>query len=164
MGRFPSAKFAEYSEGMDACAALAESIERLAERGYSNRRFLKELGRAAGIRRGAFWLLDAAGGGRNRLRGRGFLAAVDDATEGQARHFAGTVAVVARLGGGLTRWLTVTVLRDGPETADGRLSEAAIEFARVIRAGELTQSDAAGWVRQRLCQVSAGDARTVRPL
>ncbi|UOQ90198.1 hypothetical protein MUN74_04575 [Agromyces endophyticus] len=136
---------------MDACAALADSIAALADRGYSNRRFLKELGRVAGVRRGPLWPFDAARGGRNRLRGRGFRRSVDDETDGQARHFAGTVAVAARIGGGLTRWLTVRVLRDTPDTADGRLSEEAIEFARAIRSGELAQADAAAWVRQRLC-------------
>lgn len=142
---------------MDACAALAESIDRLAARGYPNRRFLKELGRAAGVRRGPLWLFDAARGGRNRLRGRGFRAHVDDATDGQARHFAGTVAVAARIGGPLTRWLTVTVLRDRIDTADGRLSEEAIEFARGIRSGGLSQTDAAEWVRRRLCRPAGGD-------
>ena len=152
---------------MDACAALAESIDRLAERGHSNRRFLKELGRVGGVRRGPLWLTDAASGGSNRLRGRGFRAQVDDATDGQARHFAGTVAVAARLGGRVTRWLSVAVatrvggrmtrwlstavLRDAPDTADGRLSDEAIEFVRLVRSGELAQADAAGWVRRRLC-------------
>lgn len=140
---------------MNACAALADSIARLAERGYSNRRFLKELGRIAGVRRGPLWLFDAARGGRNRLSGRGFHRAVDDETDGQARHFAGTVAVTARIGGRLARWLTVTVLRDGPDTADGRLSEEAIEFVRAIRSGELAQADASRWVRRRLCHAGA---------
>lgn len=136
---------------MDACAALAESIDRLAERGHSNRRFLKELGRVGGVRRGPLWLTDAASGGRNRLRGRGFRAQVDDATDGQARHFAGTVAVATRVGGRMTRWLSTVVLRDAPDTADGRLSDEAIEFVRLVRSGELAQADAAGWVRRRLC-------------
>jgi hypothetical protein len=136
---------------MDACAALAEAIDRLVARGYSNRRFLKELGRAGGVRRGPIWLTDAASGGRDRLRGRGFLPQLDDETEGQARHFAGTVAVAARLGGALTRWLTGNILRDASDSADGRLSDEAIEFVRLIRSGELAQSDAAGWVRRRLC-------------
>ena len=136
---------------MDACAALAESIDRLAERGHSNRRFLKELGRVGGVRRGPLWLTDAASGGRNRLRGRGFRAQVDDATDGQARHFAGTVAVATRVGGRMTRWLSTAVLRDAPDTADGRLSDEAIEFVRLVRSGELAQADAAGWVRRRLC-------------
>ncbi|GAA1059944.1 hypothetical protein GCM10009573_13700 [Agromyces bracchium] len=143
-----------YPVRVDACAALAESIDRLAERGYANRRFLRELGRAAGVRRGLFWALDAASGGRNRLRGRGFRRHVDDRTDGQARHFAGTVAVAARLGGPLTRWLTTVVLRDPPTTPDGRLSDEAIEFARLIGTGELSQADAAGWVRDRLCRAA----------
>ncbi|WP_136706162.1 hypothetical protein [Agromyces sp. H66] len=140
---------------MDACTALAESIDRLAERGYSSRRFLKELGRAAGVRRGPLWLTDAASGGRNRLRGRGFHPTLDDDTEGQARHFAGTVAVAARLGGTITRWLVVHVLRDSPDSPDGRLSDEAIEFVRLVRSGELAQTDAAGWVRRRLCHAHA---------
>ncbi|TYL52891.1 hypothetical protein [Agromyces mariniharenae] len=142
---------------MDACAALAESIDRLAARGYSSRRFLKELGRAAGVRRGPLWPFDAASGGRDRLRGRGFRPAVDDDTDGQARHFAGTVAVAARLGGAMTRWLTTHVLRDGPDTADGRLSDEAIEFVRLVRSGELPQSDAAEWVREQLCHAPTGE-------
>ena len=139
---------------MDACARLAESIDRLAERGYSSGRFLRELGRVAGVRRGPIWVFDAASGGRNRLRGRGFRPAMDDDTDGQARHFAGTVAVAARLGGAITRWLVVRVLRDAPESEDGRLSEEAIEFVRLVRSGELIQADAAGWVRDRLCRAS----------
>ncbi|WP_395244165.1 hypothetical protein ACGGZK_18885 [Agromyces sp. MMS24-K17] len=141
---------------MDACAALADSIDRLAERGHSNRRFLKELGRVGGVRRGPFWLTDAGSGGSNRLQGRGFAPEFDDDTTGQARHFAGTVAVTARIGGGLARWLTTTVLRDRPDTADGRLSAEAIEFARLIRSGELAQADAGAWVRSRICGC-AGD-------
>ena len=144
-----------YPDPVDACAALAESIERLAALGYSNGRFLKELGRAAGVRRGPMWLFDAASGGRNRIRGRGFRRAVDDDTDGQARHFAGTVAVAARLGGRLTRWLVVHVLRDAPDSADGRLSDEAIEFVRLLRTDELRQADAADWVRDQLCRASA---------
>jgi hypothetical protein len=136
---------------MDACTALADAIDRLAARGYSSGRFLRELGQAAGVRRGPLWLVDAASGGRNRIRGRGFQSAVDDDTDGQARHFAGTVAVAARLGAVVTRWLVVHVLRDGPDSADGLLSEEAIEFVRLVRSGELSQADAAGWVRGRLC-------------
>lgn len=141
---------------MDACARLAESIDRLAERGHSSGRFLRELGRAAGVRRGPLWLSDAATGGRNRIRGRGFHPAVDDDTDGQARHFAGTVAVAARLGGPITRWLTTVVLRDPPGSADGRLSDEAIEFVRLVRSGELAQADAADWVRERLCHAPRG--------
>jgi hypothetical protein len=140
---------------MDACAALADSIDRLAARGYAGRRFLTELGRAAGVRRGPLWLTDAASGGSDRVRGRGFHPELDDDTEGQVRHFAGTVAVAARIGGRLTRWLTVVVLRDAPDSPDGRLSEEAIEFVRIVRSGELAPADAADWVRRRLCHAPA---------
>ncbi|MEJ3404809.1 hypothetical protein WDJ51_08695 [Rathayibacter sp. YIM 133350] len=136
---------------MDACTALAESIERLAQRGHSDRRFLKELGRAAGVRRGILWVPDAATGGRNLLKGRGFRRRVDDDTSGQARHFAGMVAVTSRLGGRLTRWASIHVGRDAPDTADGRLTEDAIEFSRLVLSGELAQTDAADWVRGHLC-------------
>ncbi|MCT9819598.1 hypothetical protein N3K63_04780 [Microbacterium sp. W1N] len=135
----------------NACADLADAIDRLATRGHSDRRFLKELGRAGGVRRGLLWVTDAASGGSNRLRGRGFRPALDDDTDGQARHFAGTVAVATRTGGRVARWLTTTVLRDPPDTADGRLSAEAIEFVRLVRAGELAQADAADWVRANLC-------------
>ncbi|GAA1823902.1 hypothetical protein [Agromyces salentinus] len=140
---------------MDACAALADSISHIADRGYSNRRFLKEIGRIGGVRRGPFWVTDAASGGSNPLKGRGFRAAFDDDTDGQSRHFAGTVAVTVRIGGGLSQWLTSHVLRDAPDTADGRLSAEAIEFVRLVRAGALRQPDAADWVRRSLCGAGA---------
>lgn len=136
---------------MDACAALADSVARLAERGYADGRFLREIGRIGGVRRGPLWLTDAASGGSNRLRGRGFRPALDDDTDGQARHFAGTVAVATRTGGGIARWLTTVVLRDPPATADGRLSDEAIAFVHAIRSGELTQQGAADWIRRHLC-------------
>lgn len=136
---------------MNACAALADAVSRLAEREYSVRRFLREIGRVGGVRRGPLWLTDAASGGSNRLRGRGFRPALDDDTDGQARHFAGTVAVAARTGGRVARWLTTVVLRDPPDSADGRLSDEAIAFVRLVRSGELTQADAADWIRAHLC-------------
>ncbi len=136
---------------MNACAALADAVDRLAAGGYSDRRFLREIGRIGGVRRGFFWLSDAASGGSNRIRGRGFRPRLDDDTDGQARHFAGTVAVAARLGGRAARWLTTIVLRDPPDTADGRLSDEAIAFVHGIRSGAITQQGAGDWVRRRLC-------------
>ncbi|WP_127792531.1 hypothetical protein [Agromyces sp. LHK192] len=136
---------------VDACAALADAVDRLAALGHSNGRFLRELGRLGGVRRGLFWVTDAGSGGSNRVRGRGFRRAYDDGTDGQVRHFAGTVAVAARIGGGLTAWMTRVVLRDGPDSADGRLTAAAVEFTRSIRSGSVAQADAAAWVRSRLC-------------
>ncbi|WP_202107108.1 hypothetical protein [Agromyces seonyuensis] len=148
---------------MDACAALADSIDRIAGRGLDDRRFLKELGRIGGVGRGPRWVTDAASGGSNRLRGRGFAADYDDDTDGQARHFAGTVAVTVRLGAGPARWLTRYVLRDAPDTADGRLSAVAIEFAGLVGAGELAQADAAAWVRARICGAALDRPGADRP-
>lgn len=137
---------------MDACAALAETVEHLATSGHSSRRFLVELGSAAGgVRTGPLWFIDAGLGGRNVLHGRGFRRRLDDGTDGQARHFAGLVVVCARLGAPLTRWLSVHVGRDAPDSADGRLTESAVAFASGIRNGTLEQSSAAEWIRRELC-------------
>ena len=136
----------------DGCARLADACSRVAARASSPREFLRRLGHeAAGVRRGLFWPLDAGRGGSNRIRGRGFRRHVDDGTDGQARHFAGIVAVAARVGPRATRWLSIHVGRDAPETADGQLTDHALDFVRLIRSGELTPSDADAWVRRTIC-------------
>src|SRR4051812_39477103 len=140
---------------MDACAELADASARIAAESHSPRRFLTELGaEVGGVRRGPLWPMDAASGGSNRLRGRGFRRHVDDGTDGQARHFAGIVAVAVRIGPRLTRWLSVHVGRDAPESADGRLTDHAVEFVRLIRDDELSQADAADWIRATLCSAA----------
>jgi hypothetical protein len=137
---------------VDACAELADACSRVAARTSSGREFLRRLGHeVAGVRRGPLWPLDAGRGGSNRIRGRGFRRHVDDGTEGQARHFAGIVAVAARIGPRLTRWLSVHVGRDAPDSADGRLTDHAIDFVRLIRSGELAPQDADAWVRRTIC-------------
>ncbi|WP_431279446.1 hypothetical protein [Leifsonia poae] len=95
--------------------------------------------------------MDAGTGGRNRLSGRGFRRHVDDGTDGQARHFAGIVAVAARVGTRLARRLSITVGGDKPTSADGRLTDQALEFTRLIRSGELSPADSGDWIRARLC-------------
>ncbi|SEB11730.1 hypothetical protein [Leifsonia sp. 21MFCrub1.1] len=136
----------------DACEQLAAACDRLAARTPSPSRFLRDLGHeVAGVRRGPFWFLDAGSGGSNRVRGRGFRRHVDDGTEGQARHFAGIVSVAARVGPRVTRWLSIHVGRDAPDSADGRLTDLAVDFVRSVRSGELPLSDAGDWVRSRLC-------------
>lgn len=108
------------------------------------------------MRRGLFWPLDAGRGGSNRIRGRGFRRNVDDGTEGQARHFAGIVAVAARVGARATRWLSIHVGRDAPESADGQLTDHALDFVRLVRSGELALSDTDAWVRQTICGQGSG--------
>jgi hypothetical protein len=136
----------------DACARLADACRRIAPQSSSPAEFLRELGhQVAGIRRGPLWALDAARGGRNRISGRGFRRQVDDGTDGQARHFAGIVAVAARVGARPARWLSVHVGGDAPDSADGTLTDHAVEFVRLIRSGELTGEQAAAWVESTIC-------------
>lgn len=146
-----------------ACEQLAAACDRLSARTppLSPGRFLRDLGHeVAGVRRGPFWFLDAGRGGSNRIRGRGFRRHVDDGTEGQARHFAGIVSVAARVGPRLARWLSIHVGRDAPDTADGRLTDLALDFVRSVRSGELPLGDTGGWVRARLCAGSASFQRS----
>jgi hypothetical protein len=139
---------------MDACSQLCSVADELASRVRSPRRFLVELGRAAGgVRLGPLWVIDAATGGRNRFRGGGFATQFDDSTRGQARHFAGIVAVAARLGARATRWASVHVGRDDPDSADGRLSEEAIEFTRLVASGHLPLDQTSRWISDHLCAI-----------
>lgn len=138
---------------MDACSELVDVANRLASASATPRRFLIDLGvHAGGVRRGPLWMLDAASGGRNRISGRNFRRELDDGTDGQARHFAGTVAVAARIGAPLTRWLSIHVGRDAPDTADGRLTDKALDFARLVRSGELQPTASGDWIRTHLCR------------
>jgi hypothetical protein len=138
---------------MDACSELADAATRVAATTTTPRRLLVDFGRAAaGVRRGPLWFLDAGSGGRNRYSGRGFRRHVDDDTDGQARHFAGIVAVAARLGTPLTRLLSITVGGDESTSADGQLTDQALEFTRLIRSGELAPVDSGDWIRSRLCK------------
>ncbi|MGH1549847.1 hypothetical protein ACRAWB_12005 [Leifsonia poae] len=138
--------------GVDACAELADACSRVAARTSNPREFLRRLGHeVAGVRRGVLWPVDAGRGGSNRIRGRGFRRHVDDGTDGQARHFAGIVAVAARIGPRLTRWLSIHVGRDAPDSADGRLTDHALDFVRLLRSGELAPQDADAWVRSTIC-------------
>ena len=137
---------------MTACTELCALVAEVASEEHSPRRFLIELGRrGAGVRLGPLWVLDAARGGRNPIEGAGFRPEFDDSTRGQPRHFAGVVSTAARLGIPLTRFLSVNVLGDPANSADGRLSETAFEFVRAIRSRALRPIDAPEWVRARLC-------------
>lgn len=141
---------------MDACAELVDAATRLAATAPTSRRFLIDLGAAVGgVRRGPLWALDAASGGRNHLSGRGFHRHLDDGTSGQARHFAGIVAVAVRIGPRLTRWLAIHIGRDAADSADGRLTDLALDFVRGIRGGELAISDSGTWIRANLCAAAS---------
>ena len=151
---------------MSACADLVDTAARIAAVSPSPRTFLLQLGvEAGGVRRGPRWLLDAGRGGRNRLPGGGFRGHIDDGTAGQARHFAGIVAVATRIGPALTRWLSIHLGRDAPDTADGRLTDHALDFVRRTLDGRLSPSEAPAWIRMHLCDeaVTRAASRDSRP-
>lgn len=139
-----------------AAGQLARVADRLAERRLSPRRFLVALAwNCAGIRPGVPGYADLATGGRNRFPGRGFRHLFDDGTDGQVRHFAGIAVSPLLLGEPVARFAARHVLGDAPDTADGRLSEAAFAFSAAVRRGDLPVSDAEEWILTRIAEDQA---------
>ncbi len=115
--------------------------------------FLVELAaRVAGIRRGPLAGLGLLVGGRSRLRGGGFRPELRDRTASQTRHFAGVARAVTVVGAARTEWLSVHVRRDASDSADGRLTSLAIEFAAQLLDGSLATGDAGEWIRATVCE------------
>jgi hypothetical protein len=136
----------------DACAKLSEVAERVAEEHATGRAFLGEFARqSAAIRPGLLGFFDLAYGGRDLIRGDGFQPRFHDGTTGQARHFAGVAYAVALFGARPTRVLSIRIRRDRPDSADGLLTDAAIDFATGLLDGSLPPSQAAAWIRDHLC-------------
>lgn len=140
-----------YHSGTSAVDRLARIADQLADRELSSRRFLRGLAwNCAGIRPDIRGYLDLASGGSDFISGRGFRWQFDDKSDGQVRHFAGVVVAPVLLGRPLT-WLAHRwVLKDGPDSADGRLSAEAIRFSNAIRSGRLPHRDAGAWIRRNL--------------
>ena len=114
--------------------------------------FLVELGsRVSGIGRGRLVALGLLLGGRSRLKGGGFRSELRDHSAGQTRHFAGIARAVTVLGAGRTRWISVHVRRDAPDSPDGRLTDLAIEFAAGVLDGSLPTDRAGDWIRTNAC-------------
>jgi hypothetical protein len=137
----------------NACLELADLCDEIVAIApdVSPKDFLTALGAlAAGIDPGIRGIYNLARGGRNEIIGAGFQPEFDDDSAGQARHFAGTAASATRFGSTPTE-LVAHKLLDPPDTADGRLSTAAIEFARALLGGQLEPSQTGDWVRRRLC-------------
>jgi hypothetical protein len=119
---------------------------------WGGHEFLVELGsRVAGIGRGRWAVLKLVLGGRNRLKGGGFRPELRDHSAGQTRHFAGIARAVTVFGAERTRWISVHVRRDAPDSADGRLSDLAIEFATGVLDGSTQPARAGEWIRQNVC-------------
>lgn len=138
---------------MTGCEQLAEVCDEIVTEDpeISPSDYLRALGnRVAGIDTGIEGIIDLARGGSNEISGRGFKPEFDDDSDGQARHFAGTAASVAIFGGRATEFVTHTFL-DPPDTPDGRLSSAAVEFATQILDESLPLTEASDWIRDNIC-------------
>jgi hypothetical protein len=138
----------------DGCQALANTADEIVSQrpDIDPREFIRELTfRVAGIDPGPKGVIDLAQGGENVIAGTGFKPVFDDGTEGQARHFAGTAGSVERFGASATLMASETVLRDPADSADGRLSRAAIVFATKLLDGDLAPADAGAWIRDHVC-------------
>ncbi|MFD1714007.1 hypothetical protein ACFSBZ_05950 [Amnibacterium flavum] len=134
-----------------AVERMARVADRLAARELAPRPFLRAFAwNCARIRPGLLGYRDLATGGRNRFTGSGFRAEFDDGTRGQVRHFAGVAVAPVLLGERLAAWSSRHVLRDPAGSADGRLSDAALEFSRLLREGRLSPDDAGNWIRDHL--------------
>ncbi|SMH27853.1 hypothetical protein SAMN06295885_0062 [Rathayibacter oskolensis] len=136
----------------NACLILADRVDALAASSPPPRALIRSVAtEVAGIRPGPLGAIDLLGGGRNRIRGRGFLGPYDDGTRGQARHFAGVAGATLYLGGGLARLFLRTAGGDRKGSADDRLTRRAVEWSRLLRRGELAGSEAGEWIRREVC-------------
>ena len=144
----------------NGCLALVALAEREALAGRTPRELIRRLAlTGAGVRPGLAGIVDLARAGRDGLPGRGFRPELCDATDGQARHFCGVADCCARFGAKPTRWVSIHLRRDPPDEPDGRLTDLAIEFATLLRRGELAVADAPAWLRRALCAPVADDGR-----
>jgi hypothetical protein len=138
----------------NACAALARSAEAIVAEhpDWDGHEFLVELGaRVAGIGRGRLAVVGLLLGGRSRLKGGGFRPDLRDHSAGQARHFVGIARAVTVLGAERTRWISIHVRRDSPDSPDGRLTDMAIQFATAVLGESLPLDEAGDWIRRTVC-------------
>jgi hypothetical protein len=136
-----------------ACERLAGLAAYLGASDDNVNEFLLDLGKqAGGISKGRRALADLARGGRNRIPGKGFKQRFDDGSVGQVRHFVGYVRASMFGGTDVTRWISENLRHDAPDSPDGRLGDAGIEFAQDLIAGRLQLADASTWLRDHLCR------------
>jgi hypothetical protein len=144
---------AELSEDGTACERLAGVTTDLGRGEPSPAELLRALGlAAAGIRPPPRALADLAAGGRDRIPGGGFRPIYSDGTAGQARHFAGVAVATLYGGAAATRVASIFLRRDPARSADGRLSERALEFASLVSLGELPIEQAGPWILVNVCE------------
>jgi hypothetical protein len=136
----------------NGCGRIVALAKREGQRHSDPRAFLLAFGRkGAGIRTGLCGVWDLGRGGRDVLRGGGFKEEFDDGSGGQPRHFCGIVVSACWFGRHMTRIVSVLIRHDRPDSADGRLSDAALEFVRNVRTGEVSVAAAHIWLAARLC-------------
>jgi hypothetical protein len=139
-----------------ACQRLAALAAGLGLRESTPAGFLRALGQgAAGIRPPPRALSDLARGGRDLIPGGGFRARYSDGSSGQVRHFAGVAVASAYGGAAATRVISVVFRRDPVRSADGRLSEHALDFATLVSSGELPLEQTGTWILENLCRPAA---------
>lgn len=141
------------SDDLNACRELAAICDRIlaSDAAIAPVDFLRSLGSlVAGIDPGPEGILDLTRGGSNEIWGKGFRPEFDDGSNGQARHFAGTAASVAIVGGRLTEFVAHTFL-DPADTPDGRLTSAAVTFATQILDETLPLQNCSEWIQDHLC-------------
>jgi hypothetical protein len=136
----------------NACEELAQLVEKIAAQHTDAKGFLVALGQdAADIHTGPRALLDLLIAGRTELPGGGFKPELRDHSGSQSRHFAGIARSVTVLGAKRTVWISENLRRDKRDSADGRLTLLAVEFASGLLDGELEPVDAGAWIRSNLC-------------
>jgi len=138
----------------NACEQLAGVADAIASEHprWSAHAYLGELAfRVADIRHGRLAAWGLLLGGRSRLKGGGFRPELRDHSAGQSRHFVGIAKAVTVLGADRTRWLSVHVRRDRPDSPDGLLTGLAIEFATSLLDGSLPTAQAGDWIRIHVC-------------
>lgn len=141
------------NDDLNSCRELAAVCDRIlaSDPAITPVDFLRSLGSlVAGIDPGPEGLLDLARGGSNEIWGKGFLPEFDDGSRGQARHFAGTAASVAIVGGRLTEFVAHTLL-DSADSPDGRLTSMAVEFATQVLEETLPLQECSEWIQEHLC-------------
>jgi hypothetical protein len=144
---------AQLEESGTACERLAGLATTLGGRESTPGAFLRALGlAAAGIRPPPRALADLAAGGRDLIPGGGFRAAYSDGTAAQARHFAGVAAATTYGGAAATRLVSVLLRGDPVRSADGRLSDQALDFAALVESGELPLEQSGVWILENLCR------------
>ncbi len=143
----------ELEDSGNACQRLAGLSAGLGKRESTPGGFLRALGlAAAGIRPPPRALADLARGGRNLIPGGGFRAPYSDGTAGQVRHFAGVAVAGVYGGAAATRLASVLLRRDPERSADGRLSERALDFASLVESGELPPAQTGAWILANICR------------